>query len=116
MSILQSLDDTTNKATKSGEDYINKTRKYYELKVFQQLTILSSYVLKIAIVGSLSVLGLIFLAISGAAALGSYFESTALGYLSMGLIFFIIGFIIYLSRKSIDRLIIQKLSKTYFDS
>jgi len=116
MSILQSLDDTTNNAAKSGEDYLNKTRKYYELKVFQQLTLLSSFVLKIAILGSLCVLGLIFIAISGAAALGTYFESTALGYLSVGLIFFIVCIVIYLIRKSIDKLIIQKLSKTFFDS
>tara|TARA_R110000868_G_scaffold28633_2_gene107190 strand:+ start:49827 stop:50177 length:351 start_codon:yes stop_codon:yes gene_type:complete len=116
MSIIKSLDDTTSKATKSGEEYIETTRKYYELKVFQQLTLLSSYILKIAILGSLCVLGLIFMAISGASALGNYFESMALGYLSTGLIFFLLGLFVYLGRKKIDKLIIQKLSKTFFDS
>ncbi|WP_158975311.1 hypothetical protein [Cellulophaga sp. L1A9] len=116
MSILKSLDDTTNSAAEAGEAYVKSTKKYYELKVFQQLTTLSSYVLKIVLLGSLCVLGLIFIAIAGATALGNYFNNMALGYLIVGGIFFLLVLIIYLVRKSIDRIIIQKLSKTYFDS
>ncbi|MFI8603528.1 hypothetical protein ACIGCP_03660 [Cellulophaga baltica] len=116
MSILKSLDDTTNSATEAGEAYVKSTKNYFELKVFQQLTTLSSYLLKIVLFGSLCVLGLIFIAVAGAAALGAYFDSMALGYLIVGGIFFLLVLLIYLVRKRIDRIIIQKLSKTYFDS
>ena len=76
MSIIKSLDETSSSATKAGQDYISASRKYYELKVFQMVSLLSSYLVKIALFGSLFLLGL----------------------------------------KLIDKSIIQKLSKTYFDS
>lgn len=116
MSILKSLDETTNSAAEAGEAYVKTTKKYFELKVFQQLTTLSSYLFKIVIFSSLCVLGLIFTAISGAIALGNYFDSMALGYLIVGGIFFGFVILIYLIRKRIDSIIIQKLSKTYFDT
>ena len=116
MSIIKSLDETSSRAAKAGEDYVKTSRKYFELKVFQQLTLLSSYVIKIAIFGSLFVLGLIFIAVSGASALGDYFENIALGYLSVGTLFILFGVLFYLNRKLVDKLIIQKLSKTFFDS
>ncbi|MBU2997727.1 hypothetical protein KO500_14855 [Cellulophaga baltica] len=115
MSIIKSLDETTSNAAQSGEDYVKKTQKYYELKIFQQISILSSYILKVAIIGSLCILGLIFLAIAGATALGNYFHDRALGHLCTGLIFFATIILIYLFRKYIDKFIIKKLSKTYFD-
>lgn len=116
MSVLKALDRTTSKAASSGENYVKTTRKYFELKIFQQLSLFSSYVLKIAILGSIAAVGLIFIAISAAFALGNYFDSFALGYLCVGLCFFLLGIIIYMSRKIIDKMIIKKLSKTYFDS
>ncbi len=115
MSIIKSLDETTSKAAKSGEDYVKKTQKYYELKIFQQISLLSSYILKVAIIGSLCVLGLIFIAIAAATALGNYFNDRALGHLSTGLIFFLMIILIYFFRKYIDKFIIKKLSKTFFD-
>lgn len=115
MSIIKSLDESTTKAARSGENYVNSTKKYFELKVFQMLTLLSSYIVKAAILGSLSVLGLIFMAISGAVALGEYYDNKALGYLIVGAIFFVGIIIIFLLRKTIDKYIIKKLSKTYFD-
>ena len=38
MSVLESLNETSNKAVNLGEEYLTKTQEYYELKVFQQLT------------------------------------------------------------------------------
>ena len=116
MSIIKSLDETSSSATKAGQDYISASRKYYELKVFQMVSLLSSYLVKIALFGSLFLLGLIFTAFAGASALGKYFESMALGYLGVGLIFILVGVLVFICRKLIDKSIIQKLSKTYFDS
>ena len=116
MSILKSLDDTTNSAADAGEAYVKSTKKYFELKVFQQLTTLSSYLIKIVLLGSLCVLGLIFMAIAGAIALGNHFDDMALGYLIVGGIFILLVLLLLLVRKSIDSVIIKKLSKTYFDS
>ncbi|QWX83874.1 hypothetical protein H0I23_15700 [Cellulophaga sp. HaHaR_3_176] len=115
MSIIKSLDESTTKAAQSGENYVNSTKKYFELKAFQMLTLMSSYIVKAAILGSLSVLGLIFMAISGAIALGEYYDNKALGHLIVGSIIFIAIVLIFLLRKYLDKYIIKKLSKTYFD-
>ena len=116
MSILKSLDETSSNAAKVGQDYISTTRKYYELKVFQMVSLVSSYVVQFAILGSLIVLGLIFMAIAGASAIGQYFDNMPLGYLLVGVIFLLLGVLVLIGRKIIDKFIIQKLSKTYFDS
>lgn len=116
MDVINALDKTTSKAGRSGRNYVKSTRKYYELKIFQQISLFTSYVLKVAIIGSIFALGLIFIAVAGAVALGDYLDNIALGYLSVGACFFLLALFIYWSRKTIDKFIIQKLSKTYFDS
>ncbi|MDN3667386.1 hypothetical protein ACFFU1_10705 [Algibacter miyuki] len=115
MGIIEALDETSSKAVKTGEDYVQTTKHYFELKVFQQLAILTTSTCKLAVYGILSTLGLIFLAIAGAAALSTYFGSTALGYLCMGGIFFVLVGLVYLVRKKIEKSVIKKLSKNYFD-
>tara|TARA_R110002051_G_scaffold56554_1_gene105217 strand:- start:18560 stop:18910 length:351 start_codon:yes stop_codon:yes gene_type:complete len=115
MSILDVIDDSTSKAVKKGEDYISKTKEYYALKVFQQLALMSSFFIKVVIFGSLLILGIIFMAISGANALSELLESSVLGYLTMGLIFLVLNGFIYLGRHVIDKKIIKKLSKNYFE-
>jgi len=115
MGIIDALDETSSKAAETGEAYVQTTKKYFELKVFQQLAILSTAVIKMAIYGVLSTLGLIFMAVAGAHALSSYFDNDALGYLSVAGLFLILIGIIYLLRKKIENSVIKKLSKTYFD-
>lgn len=116
MSIIKSLDETSSSAAKAGQDYISTTRKYYELKVFQMVSLLSSYVVKCALFGSLLILGFIFMAVAGASAIGEYLGSMALGHLFVGLIFILLGVLVFIGRKIIDKFIIKKLSKTYFES
>lgn len=116
MSIIRALDNTTSKAASSGKNYAKSTRNYYELKIFQQISLFSSYALKLVILGSMCALGLIFLAISAAFALGTYLDNFALGYFYVAICFFILMIFVYLGRKGIDKFLIKKLSKTYFDS
>lgn len=115
MGIIEALDDTSSKAARTGEDYVQTTKKYYELKVFQQLAILSSTGCKLAIYGVLSTLGLVFLAVAGASALSTYLDSTALGFLIVALLFFILIGVVFIFRKRIEKGVIQKLSENYFD-
>lgn len=116
MGIIEALDQTSSKAVNTGEKYVDTTKKYFELKVFQQLAILSSAGCKLAIYGVLFTLGLIFLAVAGASALSTYFESAAIGYLCIAGLFFVLLGIVYLLRKKIENSVIKKLSKNYFDS
>lgn len=115
MGIVEALDTTSSEAAEKGEAYVRTTRKYYELKVFQQLAILSSSGCKLIIYGVLCTLSLIFLAVAIASALNSYFKSSAIGYLAVALLFFVFMGLTYLFRKHIENFVIRKLSENYFD-
>ncbi|KPM32137.1 Hypothetical protein I595_1786 [Croceitalea dokdonensis DOKDO 023] len=115
MGIIEALDNTSSEAAEKGQAYVKTTKKYYELKVFQQLAIFSSSASKWAIYGGLCTLGLIFLAVAAALALSQYFNNAALGFLSIGLLFFLILGIALVYRKKIEQKVIQKLSENFFD-
>lgn len=115
MGVLDALDHTSSEAAESGEAYIKATKKYYELKVFQQLAILSSNGVRLAIYGGLCFLGLIFLAVATAAALNGYLESNFLGYLIIAFLFFALTVLFYLGRKKVEKRVIGKLAENFFD-
>lgn len=115
MGVIDALDHTTSEAAESGQAYIKTTKKYYELKVFQQLAILSSNGVRLAVYGILFLLGLIFLAVAAAATLNVYFESRFLGYLIVALSFFVLVALFYLSRKKVEKRVIAKLAENFFD-
>lgn len=70
---------------------------------------------KMMIIGSLVSIGMLFLSISGAIAIGDYLENTALGYFIIGSVYVFFGIILFLMRKLIEKTIIKKLSKKVFD-
>ncbi|PKB45109.1 hypothetical protein AX016_3347 [Cellulophaga sp. RHA19] len=115
MSVINSIDKTATEAAATGKKYVDVTKKYYELKVFQQLTSTSSYVVKTVIIGGLLLLAFLFMAISAAIALGELFNSVPLGYLAVGGIFILFGLLVYSRRTFIDKILIKNMSKTYFD-
>ena len=116
MSVFESINSTSEKATDIGEDYIKKSREYFKLKVFQQLSYTASMVGKAVIIGGVLFIGLIFLAVASAIALGDWLGHIALGYLVVGVIFLIVGFIIYKVRYLIDGKVIAKIQTKLFKS
>lgn len=115
MGVIDALDETSSKVADNGEAYLKITKKYYELKVFQQLAIYSSAALKYAIYGILLTLGLIFFAVAAALAMGSYFDSPSIGFLIVGVVFMAFLVIVFYGRKKIEHKIIHKLSENFFD-
>ncbi len=115
MSILNSIDKTVNEATETGKQYIEVSKKYYKLKVFQQLATLSSYVVKTVIFGGLLLLAFLFMSIAAAIALGDLFNSMPLGYLAVGFIFILLCLLVYVKIAYIEKVLIKNISKTYFD-
>lgn len=115
MSVISSIDKTATEASAAGKEYVEVSKKYYKLKVFQQLTSTASYVVKTVIIGGLLLLAFLFMAIGAALALGDLFNNMPLGYLAVGCIFILFGLLVYSKRTSIDRILIKNMSKTYFD-
>ena len=114
--IFESINSTSDKAVDVGEKYLKDTQEYYKLKIFQQLTISISMMAKVLAIGGILFIGLIFLSIAGAVAIGQWLDNPALGWVIMSGIFFFIGLIIYATRNVINEKIIAKLSPKFFNS
>lgn len=115
MNVFESLNDTTNKATDIGEKYIKTSHQYFKLKIFQQLTITMSLLGKFAVIGSLFFIGLIFLAVSGAIAIGEALDNLALGFVIIGGVLLILCFMTYYLRSYINKKVIVEMSRKFFD-
>ena len=115
MGVIKSLNQTSDKAVDMWETYYHKTQAYYKLKVFQQLTQTIGLFCKIALVGSLIFLGIIFFSVGGTIALSNLLNNTIFACLIIGGVLFLLALGVYLLRSKIDTFIITKSSKTYFD-
>ena len=115
MSVLKSLNQTSEKAVDIGEQYYKKTQEYYKLKVFQQLTLTVSMFCKITIIGGLLFMSLIFFAVSGTIALAEVLNNTILACIIIGLSLVLLAGVAYLIRAKIETFIIKKTGKNFFD-
>ncbi len=114
MGIIDSLNETSNKAIDVGEVYYKKTQEYYRLKVFQQLTMTTGMLLKMAVIGGLGFLALIFLTVAGIIYLGNILESMVGACLIAGALFIVLLIIAYIFRRKIDNMLVKKLSVKFF--
>ena len=115
MSVIESLNNTSNKAADSGQQLYETTRKYYKLKAFKHLATTTSMFSKMLVVGSLLFLGFAFFIVAGTIFLVEVVGSIVLSCMIVGSLLFIIAGILYSTRKRIDTLIVRKLSPKFFD-
>ena len=115
MTVFESLNNTTDKATDNAEEYIKASQQYVKLKVFQQLTISLSLVVKLTIIGGMTILALIFMAVAGAIEIGKVLDNLALGYVIVGCSFIFLAAVAYYMRHMIDKKIIKVISAKFFD-
>lgn len=115
MGVIDSLNETSNKAIDVGEVYYKKTQEYYRLKVFQQLTMTTGMLLKIAVIGGLGFLALIFLTVAGIIYLGNILNSMVGACLIAGALFIVLLILAYVFRRKIDNMLVKKLSVKFFN-
>ncbi|ULC59881.1 hypothetical protein MBM09_02610 [Flaviramulus sp. BrNp1-15] len=115
MSLIDSVNETNSKAKEVGEKYLKTSYDYYKLKIFQQLSISVTLIFKVFAIGGLILLGLIFLAIALAILIGESTGNYTTGFLWVGFIFLVFSLIAFLLRKHLNKLVIKKLSKTFFN-
>lgn len=115
MTVFESLNETTDKATDTAERYVKTSKEYFKLKVFQQITLILSFLTKFAAIGVLILLAFIFMAAAGAMALGEALENMPLGYLIVGLVFLLIALIVYALRNKINTKIISTVADKFFE-
>ena len=123
MSIFENFSNSADKGTDASKEFVSKSYEYTKFKAFQ-LTTLSIAIFKqfqsknfakLLVIGGLVSLGFIFVAFSGAIALGEYLDNMALGYLCVGLCIIIFSFFLLAFRKSFYRKVVSKMSKKFFN-
>jgi predicted anti-sigma-YlaC factor YlaD len=114
MGILNNLSDSAEDGTAAGKQFTSKTYEHTKLKAFQLSALTVGMIAKLVIIGSLVSLGVTFLVISGAMALGAWLQNAALGYLLVGSCILVISIFIYFLRNFLDNQVIIKMSKIFF--
>ena len=115
MSEFESKDNSSDGTLDIGKRYVDTSYKYLKLKIFHLLATNITMLSKMIVIGGIFTIALIFVSLSGAIALGNYYENMPLGYLLVGFIFMLIGFIVYLVRDVFNKLIITNLSAKFFE-
>lgn len=115
MSLSDNLNKAKNNALSASEKYARATKDYYSLKIFQQFTRSLSYAAKIALIGAMLFIGVVLLFVAGVIYLGTILSSMWLSCVIMAGLAFILGYIIYLQRSKLDKLIIKKVAHEFFD-
>ncbi len=88
---------------------------YYKLLMFKIATISVSQLVTILIIGVITFFIALFFAVAGAFALGDYLDNNALGFLIVGVVFFLVMLIILIFRKRmIETPILSSFSEKYF--
>ncbi|WP_396632793.1 phage holin family protein [Maribacter sp. R86514] len=115
MGVIDSLNETSNKAIDVGEVYYKKTQEYYRLKVFQQLTMTTGMLLKMVVMGGLAFLALMFITVAGVVFLANVIDSMVGACLIAGALFLLLLVIAYVLRSKIDSMLVKKLSDKFFN-
>lgn len=115
MGVFDSLHDVSEKAVDSGNSFIRISKEYYKLKTFKIVAKSLSATTKLALIGGMFLLGFIFLLVAGTLWLGMTFNNYPLAFLITAMFLFLLGVIAFLLKRTIDKLIIRKISEDFFD-
>lgn len=114
MSIFDDVNQTTNKASDIGERYIKTSHQYFRLKIFQQLTLSFSMIVKAIIVGLLCFVGLLFFSVALVVELSKIYDSLIIGCIIVGSVYLLFALIMYLLKARINKFVIRKIGSKFF--
>lgn len=95
--------------------YVEHSLEYAKLKSFKISMVLVTYFAKVILVGAFAFLTLLFLSLAVSIALGEVFNNYLYGFLTVGLVYFLLAIIGYALKDKLNKPILRKFSKYYFD-
>ena len=95
--------------------YLESNMEYYQLKSFKILMKSITTLTKMVMIGAIVIIIILFLSFAASYGIGEALDNTAYGFLIVGLCFVLIGLIVYLLRHKVDKPLLKKFSKYYFD-
>lgn len=112
---FEEIREQISEAEENGKAYINDSLDFYRLKSFRSMMQGITMATKVVLVGFIAALALLFLSLSAILYMGQILNNTALGFLIGGGFYVIIGIILYMLRRRIEKPLLKKFSEFYFD-
>ncbi len=97
------------------QSYFENSEEYIYLKGFKVSMTLVTAFAQTLLVGALGLLALFVLSLAASFGLGQLLDNTFYGFLIIGMFALIIVIVAYVLRKKINKPILRKFSKSYFD-
>ena len=114
INIIESVNKSSSSGIEAGKNFAETSIQYAKLKVFYFSALATISLSKLVIIGSFLFIGLLFLSVSGAIAIGNYLNNISVGYLIIAVIYMLIGLLFFIVRKKIEKHILRELSKKVF--
>ncbi|MCK0161223.1 hypothetical protein [Allomuricauda sp. F6463D] len=95
--------------------YVKNSLDFYRLQSFRSMMKGVTMAAQALVIYGITFLSLLFLSFSAAFWIGDELESTAQGFLIVGGFYVLIVIVLFLARKLIERPLLKKFSKFYFD-
>ncbi|KAF2506611.1 phage holin family protein [Flavobacterium foetidum] len=113
---FQELKENTEKIQEQTKAYIESHLAYYKLWGFKVAMKSTTVLLKFALILVCFTMALIFGSFAAAYAFGSLFESNALGFLTVGGIYFVFTILLFFIKdKMVEGPILEKFSEIFFN-
>ncbi|QLE01138.1 phage holin family protein [Galbibacter sp. BG1] len=113
---FENISESANELQKSSKDYINRNIEYYRLSAFKKFTKGTTSMIMFIIIGAVLFGAMLLLTFSLALFIGAWLDNLALGFLLLGIFYILVCFVVYFGfRKTIERKVLIKASKDFFD-
>lgn len=112
---LEDFKDNLSEVERNVRAYLENTEEYYKLKGFKIAMRTISSLVKLFLIGSVSLLALFMLSFALAYGIGQWLNNVFIGFLIIGGIYVFVGMGLYLYRKKLEKPLLKKFSSYYFD-
>lgn len=112
---LEELKQDLIEADADMRSYLETSEEYLQLKVFKILMHSVTNLAQIALVGTLIVVAVVMLSLGASLAINEKMDSFYIGFVIVGLGYVLIAVLCYFFREQLDKPLLRKFSKHYFD-
>lgn len=97
------------------KSYLEYSEEYLKLRVFRLYMISLTSFTQILVLSAIAILTLVILSTAISIALGNVFNSYVYGFMAVGLVYLILGVLCYFFRNQMNKPILRKFSKEFFN-
>lgn len=112
---FEEIKENLSGADSDVRSFIEHNKEYYKLLVFKILMQVITSFTKMLLASAIIFFLLFLISLTASIAIGQVMGNVLYGFLIVTLFFVIVGVILYLIRNKLDKPLIRKFSKYYFD-